>query len=223
MLKWLGLINTESFIRKKWFRVTISHSCLCEGGGAYSRLALHNFLCFPLFAQERGLDCVLGIVLPGTKLTGISEWYMLIFQRWKSFQPIKSLYNCICSNMSLPGKGFRSGMFIIQDKICLTFRHVVNVSVTREVGTYMDNLQWGRFCVMVTSQEHKAQEEMGEGDSDIVLNVKCNLKHAAEGGPLVSLNIGWDSSGDIIQPAAFCWLMSHGWHKPYEHILACMT
>lgn len=51
---------------------------------------------------------------------------------------------------------------------------------------------------------------MGEGGSDTVLNVKCNLKHAAEGGPLVSLDIGWDRSGDIILPADFCWLVSHG-------------
>lgn len=121
MLEWLGLINTQSFFRKKWFSLVISYSCLHEGEGGCSSVALHHFLCFPLFAQERGLDCVRGIVLPGTELARTPEWQMLLFQKWQCFQPIKSLHNCICSNKGLSWKGFRSGRFLIQGKICLTF------------------------------------------------------------------------------------------------------
>lgn len=47
----------------------ISHSCLHKGEGARSGVALHHFLCFPLFVQERGLNFALGIALPGTELT----------------------------------------------------------------------------------------------------------------------------------------------------------
>lgn len=48
MLEWLGLINTEWFIRKKWFSLAISHSCLHGGEGTNSSIissschCLHN-------------------------------------------------------------------------------------------------------------------------------------------------------------------------------------